>query len=395
MAEYFIRRKGKTHGPVSGQQLVEAAKSSKLKPTDEVATRADGPWKAATKFKALNTVFGELADFDSLPPKKTENVSPANIPPEADVTTGGPSSSVNTVTPPDKPQPKTMACPDCDGTVSRRAQSCPHCGAPLASGPPTGTTAVQPVNVIDNEEALKNPVIIQTFDTKGKLTTIDGNKNLYEDEAECRIKFNATGEYQLVAGPVVCDERGFEYFLHDEHGVNCVHGTAGEAYTAKVDFYHRNWSGLTVKVKAFQNVGDIPICQRPDSELTLTYAGLAPGVNAGLIKASVRLVIANGIQAIKGEMVKVDAVSSLRWRDGVNGVIACKVQLGDEFIELGGAKMPSPLPAKRCINCTSLGGLFGQTSFSISKVEIDESHPNVTEVDGEYRFANLKILSGR
>jgi hypothetical protein len=31
-------------------------------------------------------------------------------------------------------QSKTMACPDCGGTVSKRAASCPHCGAPIAAG---------------------------------------------------------------------------------------------------------------------------------------------------------------------------------------------------------------------------------------------------------------------
>ena len=29
------------------------------------------------------------------------------------------------------PTDKTMACPDCDGMVSKRAASCPHCGAPI------------------------------------------------------------------------------------------------------------------------------------------------------------------------------------------------------------------------------------------------------------------------
>jgi hypothetical protein len=29
--------------------------------------------------------------------------------------------------------PKTMACSDCSGMVSKRAASCPHCGAPVAT----------------------------------------------------------------------------------------------------------------------------------------------------------------------------------------------------------------------------------------------------------------------
>ena len=34
--------------------------------------------------------------------------------------------------------PKTTHCPDCGGIVSKRAESCPHCGAPIAQTDPTG-----------------------------------------------------------------------------------------------------------------------------------------------------------------------------------------------------------------------------------------------------------------
>ncbi|MEO2025756.1 MAG: hypothetical protein ABGZ23_07725 [Fuerstiella sp.] len=295
--------------------------------------------------------------------------------------------------------PKTLACTDCGGTVSRRADQCPHCGAPLASGPPTGTATVQPVNVIDNEEALKNPVIIQTFDTKGKLTLIDNILKLYDDEAECRIKFNATGEYHIAAGPVRCDERGFEYFLNGEYGVNRVHGTAGEAFNVKVVFLHRNWSGLYVKVKAYQNVGDIPVCERPDSEVTLTYAGVKPGVSLGRIpvmKPKIRLVMTNSIDTIHGEWVKLQAVSSLTFGRGLSNYdVQCDVQSrnGHPTFGLSGKSEPSPFPIKRTIHCTNCNWA-GICSFVISSPEVDKSHPSVIYVDGEYRFANLTILSG-
>jgi hypothetical protein len=34
----------------------------------------------------------------------------------------------------DGSQSRTMECPDCGGTVSKRAANCPHCGAPIAAG---------------------------------------------------------------------------------------------------------------------------------------------------------------------------------------------------------------------------------------------------------------------
>ena len=59
MASYFVKRQSKVFGPVTGQNIVDLAKSGKIQPTDEIATDKNGPWQPATSIRPLQAAFGE------------------------------------------------------------------------------------------------------------------------------------------------------------------------------------------------------------------------------------------------------------------------------------------------------------------------------------------------
>jgi hypothetical protein len=58
---WIVRRKGKMFGPFRNGQLVELAKSGKLKPTDAMANSAEGPWVTAQSLEPLKAVFDQHA----------------------------------------------------------------------------------------------------------------------------------------------------------------------------------------------------------------------------------------------------------------------------------------------------------------------------------------------
>ena len=59
MASYFVKRQSKVFGPVSGENILNLAKSGKVHPTDEIATDKNGPWRPATSIGPLQAAFGE------------------------------------------------------------------------------------------------------------------------------------------------------------------------------------------------------------------------------------------------------------------------------------------------------------------------------------------------
>jgi hypothetical protein len=59
MANYFVRRQSKVFGPLTGEDVLNLAKSGKVHPTDEIANDRNGPWKPATSIGALQSVFGQ------------------------------------------------------------------------------------------------------------------------------------------------------------------------------------------------------------------------------------------------------------------------------------------------------------------------------------------------
>ena len=51
--QYFIRRGTQVSGPAKAELLEQSAASGKLRPTDEVATSREGPWRAVQQVPLL------------------------------------------------------------------------------------------------------------------------------------------------------------------------------------------------------------------------------------------------------------------------------------------------------------------------------------------------------
>jgi hypothetical protein len=93
--QFFIKRGDKINGPFTVEKLQALKKAKKLKSDDEVSKSAEGPWKPLSAHEKAN--------------QSSEQPNPS----------------------PAESSPKTVACEDCGGMVSRRAHQCPHCGAPI------------------------------------------------------------------------------------------------------------------------------------------------------------------------------------------------------------------------------------------------------------------------
>lgn len=115
---YFIKRGAKINGPFTVDKLQALKKAKKLRASDCVSQSEEGPWKPLSAYSKANQG------------SEQKNTSPVDS------------------------APKTVACEDCGGVVSRRAKSCPHCGSPVG----------QPADheVADNLQATSNkPVVVQ------------------------------------------------------------------------------------------------------------------------------------------------------------------------------------------------------------------------------------------
>jgi hypothetical protein len=93
--EYFIKRGEEINGPWTVEKLQALKKAKKIKADDELSQSAEGPWES----------------LDSYEKAKQSSEQPHPSPAES--------------------SPKTVACEDCGGIVSKRAHQCPHCGAPI------------------------------------------------------------------------------------------------------------------------------------------------------------------------------------------------------------------------------------------------------------------------
>lgn len=96
MSQHFIKRGSKTLGPFTAEKVAQLIKAKKLEPADEVSSSEDGPWDR------LSDVYKEIRNGSYAVPVAT----------------------------PEKVPPNVSTCEDCGGRVSKRAASCPHCGAP-------------------------------------------------------------------------------------------------------------------------------------------------------------------------------------------------------------------------------------------------------------------------
>ena len=107
MARFYVQRGDKTFGPFESVQLKQLADSGRVIASDMIRQGEDGKWYSASEVKGL--FVGEPVEQ-----------LPASLPPVAVEET--PSATDN---------PNLRACRDCGKMVSRRATSCPSCGAPL------------------------------------------------------------------------------------------------------------------------------------------------------------------------------------------------------------------------------------------------------------------------
>lgn len=94
---YFLKRGEKLIGPYNVATIKKLSEDFKIKPTDLVSRAKDGPWHK----------FGDV-----------ENKLYGTTTPTA-LTTSKPAGN-----------PNLMACPDCNGSMSKKAKACPHCGSP-------------------------------------------------------------------------------------------------------------------------------------------------------------------------------------------------------------------------------------------------------------------------
>ena len=99
MAEYFIRKNGKLHGPFDAAKLKKLATAGKFSARDEVR-KDDGPWKKAGTIKALNfeipVVYAQpdiapaepVIELDPIPIQTPVGLDP--LPPANEFQTAGP-----------------------------------------------------------------------------------------------------------------------------------------------------------------------------------------------------------------------------------------------------------------------------------------------------------------
>jgi len=109
MSEWFYRVMSDEIGPVTGSQLKQLAKDGTIEPDTHVRKGREGSWVTADHVQGLF-------------PKLTMQLPAV-----------APSRSPNPVfSEPSTMQPNLTRCADCGGQISRRATTCPHCGAPVA-----------------------------------------------------------------------------------------------------------------------------------------------------------------------------------------------------------------------------------------------------------------------
>ena len=371
--QYFIKRGETVQGPFGREQLLTFAKAKKITASDLVSNSAEGP------FEQLSGVWESITKPT---PEPSDSPSPDNETPVS-----------------------TKTCPYCAEDIKAAAIKCKHCGETLTHQQSEAEPFAK-----DGTPGL----LIRSFNTNGLLDQPANMEGVYADEAVCQLKFNTSGTYILVGGPVLTREDGKTFFIEEECGTNTVSGDAGDSFQAKVDCFHRNWTGVPISVQAFNSQSEIPLCGW-HCESRVEYLGMQAGGAASsiAIKAEVRPVLTNDIDPFHGDWVPIDETTQVEWRQGVTKHMIAMVQVGDEYVTLEDPECPLPTVTK--IWCTGEGnrlapglrsGLLGVVGEGIAKFgglegpqfvsewTVDESHPNVVQVDGEYRMRQLDAVGG-
>lgn len=237
--------------------------------------------------------------------------------------------------------------------------------------------------------------IVLSSSSKGSFSPneydIINNPGFVADEANCQIKFGCSGSFILVAGPVLPREDGKTFFIEGEYGVTTVQGEIGDSYQARVELFHRNWTGAPIVAKSFRSHDEIPTC-RWKCVSRIEYLGMKRGSKPpGLLKTKVRpALLASDVEAIQGEWVTVDQPTQLAWEHQVSSHMSAQLECNNEFIEL--VDPECPFPTKTQIWCVEPGGLMSGPEFC-SEWSVDDQHPNVIEVDGDFRLRKLDVIN--
>ncbi|MCP4945653.1 MAG: hypothetical protein GY924_27210 [Planctomycetaceae bacterium] len=400
--EFFVKRKDKVNGPFTLAQIKSGIKKSKLKLSDSFSNSKDGPWqRLSPKFIRLVTADDKQADevdpFEVLPDKSKpkSNKKVAHPKPAEPTDQAVPESSPPVQEPaPESPAPKKVIdCSDCGGKVSRRAKSCIHCGAPLQEEPAPAPAAAMPsqrVDVISDTE----PFVVQTWDSRGAVKCIDSDRQLYDDEAVARVRFNATGTCVLAAGQVLTDVNGNEYFMQDEMGYSSASGSPGEAFSVNVNVHHRNWHDLPFRLKVYPKLGDVPVCNRPPLSLVMVNKGVTPEVAKKMQgwlgwKQEIKMCIANGVNVVLSDWMSVADHHSITMENSLNKNLTPKILIGENdwlMFDTGFGVFGEPMNWTCNFQCTDAKG------SGYYEWEPMINHPNVGLVDDKFRFKKLDVV---
>ena len=268
-------------------------------------------------------------------------------------------------------------CPYCAEEVKAAAKKCKHCGEFLASDSDksTGTSNGLP--------------LIRSFDTRNVLKNYPNTPGFFDDEAVCQIKFARSGSFVLVAGPILTRVDGKEFFIDGDYGVNTITGDAGDTFSANVDFFHRNWTGAPVTVKAFSDRSEIPVCNLPPMKCTLKYEGCREGVKPKLLSPKVQPVLANGTEVTHGEKTRLDEKTVHKWQHKSSKNMTAKVKIPTGYLTLAGVE--SPIPSIIHVWCSKVPA-FGSLEFEWEH-EWDFTDTDIVKVNEDIRWRNLSIAN--
>lgn len=361
MTQYYVRRGNKVHGPFSLSQLQGGLTSGKLTPSDLASNSSSGPWsdlrelmapKVNTEDLALGALDNDLVDTRPAPHE--------DLPANSGQTTGS---------------AETKTCPYCAEEVKAAAIKCKHCGESLET---------KATDVHEQEQLLPT---IRSFDTRQVLEKLPGNPYYFDDEVVCQLKFRSTGKFILVAGLVLKNVDGKEYFINGDYGTNVIQGDAGDTFSANVDVKHRNWTGAVNTVKVYRSESEIPICQLPNRRATVLYMGCKPGVTKKFFSPTVAPVIANGVEGREGNTVAIDGKSNVIFEQSATPLMTAKVRAGSEYLDLITYKSPIPTVIKIwCTNTRGNSQFHGERTW-------DFESGSIADVGGEVRWTNLSVIN--
>jgi hypothetical protein len=133
--QYFLKLGTTVTGPFSMGQIINYEDQGHLPSGIEISNHQGGPWTCWSVVKQQQTAKRhDISQAEQI----AEEV--LDITPESETPATEPSDA-----------PRTRECEDCGGVVSKRAATCPHCGAPTGSKS-SGPQPSSSVNVVKPDE---------------------------------------------------------------------------------------------------------------------------------------------------------------------------------------------------------------------------------------------------